>query len=736
MSEEDVKRFNAAKNCHICGESFSKNNPPVRDHDHLSPPGKNYRGAACNACNLNHQISFNVPVIAHGSMNYDIHILINAIANKIKGSTKIIPLNSERYVAVIKYLKDTSIRFTFTDSTKFLNSSLYNLSKLLRNDRKIILREHFKDNEEFELVTYKNFFPYDYVSGMEILNEAKLPSRDKFYNQLNDSHISKENYAHALKVFKQFKCKSLQQYALLYQKVDVLILADCFESFRSALLKTHGLDVAHYLTLPSFSFDCCLKHTKVELELLTDIDMMMFFERAVRGGLVQVSSRRAVANNPLVKNYNPDKEKNWIVYLDCNSLYPTVMVEPLPVSGFEFLDDISNFDVMKIPEKSDVGYLIECTVFYPPEIHDKQNDYSMLPIKMKPPNSKQEKLLATLLRKENYVLHYRNLQLAIKHGIILEKTHRVLKFKQTPWMAPYIDVNINLRKQATNDFDKNLYKYLMNSVFGKVLENTRKRSDIRLCTRWEGRYNVEGLISRPNFQRVVSFGDDLAAVQLSKLNIVMDRPIYAGCAILELSKVVMCKFIYEYLQPTFGKGLKIIYSDTDSIVADIKCENIYEHIRRDAEKYYDTSDLKPDNKHGIPLVNKKCLGKFKDEMKGEPVESFAGVRPKSYSIRVSGETEIKRAKGVKKGVIDRCITHDDYIECVERNVELHCTQNFIRSRLHKMYTVREKKLALSPHDNKRFLLKNSFDTLAYGHYKIAIIEKEEMERQENSMMCD
>lgn len=252
-------------------------------------------------------------------------------------------------------------------------------------------------------------------------------------------------------------------------------------------------------------------------------------------------------------------------------------------------------------------------------------------------------------------------------------------------------MNIELRKQSTNDFDKNLFKVLNNSLYGKTIEAVKNRRDIRLINRWDGRYNAENLISKPYFKRYVTFGDDLIAVEMNKLNILMDKPIYAGCIILEISKLIMNNFFYNYLQPTFGDKLELSYTDTDSFLIVVKGLNMYDYIKRDAEKFFDTSDL-PDNIHNILIVNKKCLGMFKDELKGKIIIGLAAVRAKLYSLKVQDQKDILRNKGVKKSVVERCLTHEDYVNCLENDVEKCVTQDCIRSHLHNVYTIREKKV--------------------------------------------
>ena len=165
------------------------------------------------------------------------------------------------------------------------------------------------------LICQKEEFPYDYIDSLEKLEEKQLPDKKHFYNKLSDTEVTEENYQRALKAFEHFKCKNLGEYADLYLKIDVLLLADIFENFRDALRATHSLDPAHFVSLSSYTWECCLKYTGVKLELLSDLDMVMFFERGIRGGMSQVSKRHAVANHKDVP-HDDSKPNSYLLYLD------------------------------------------------------------------------------------------------------------------------------------------------------------------------------------------------------------------------------------------------------------------------------------------------------------------------------------------------------------------------------------------------------------------------------------
>ena len=238
----------------------------------------------------------------------------------------------------------------FIDSFKFLQTSLANLVGNLQPDNFINTKEVFKDPNLLDLLTRKGVYPYDYVSSIEKLSETQLPPKEEFYSRLNDEDISDEDYQHAIRVWNKFNCKTIRDYHNLYLKSDVLLLSDVFENFRATCLKHYNLDPAHYYTSPGLAWDACLKETGQELQLLHDYDMLMLFERGIRGGISHISMRYAEANNKYMVNYDHDQPSNYIQYLDANNLYGWAMSQPLPTHDFKWLHDLTIDSVINILE--------------------------------------------------------------------------------------------------------------------------------------------------------------------------------------------------------------------------------------------------------------------------------------------------------------------------------------------------------------------------------------------------
>ena len=278
-------------------------------------------------------------------------------------------------------------------------------------------------------------------------------------------------------------------------------------------------------------------------------------------------------------------------------------------------------------------------------------------------------------------------------------------------------MNTKLRTIAINNFEKNFFKLGNNSIFGKSMEDIRKRVDVKLVN---DRVKAKMLAAMPNFKHLNIFCEELVAIHMKKTSLTMNKPTYLGMCILDLSKTIMYDFHYNYIKQKYGDKAKLLFTDTDSLMYEIETEDFYKDISGDVKDRFDTSDYPHSHPSGIPTgCNKKVLGMFKDEAAGKCIEEFVGLRSKLYSFKMFEGEESRKCKGVKKSVVKKSITHEDYKTCLFTGKQQLRKMNVIRSYDHEIYTEEVNKVALSADDDKRYILEDGIHTLAWGHYKIS-----------------
>ena len=728
FTPEEEEQFNQASDCWICGKKLNLEDR-VRDHCHFT--GR-YRGAAHNRCNLKYRKPNNISVFFHNLRGYDSHLFIKKL-NITEGYIECIPDNEENYISFSKTIKtgeyknkkgetkDKYFKIIFKDSLKFMASSLDALVNNLPEDAFKNLGKYFTP-EEVKLLKQKGFFPYDYMDDIEKLKDPKPPPQKAFYSKLTGKGINNHNYQHVLKVWKIWNMKTLKDYLELYNTTDVLLLADVFENFRDICLKNYGLDPVYYYTAPGLAWDAMLKMTGVNLELLSDVDMLLMVEKGIRGGISIISNRYGKANNKYMKDFNKKELSKFLMYLDANNLYGWAMSQKLPVHSFKWMsnkeiENIFNNQIVQVWEKTPC--ILEVDLEYPEDLHDLHNDYPLCPERVECDKG-VKKLIPNLRNKNNYVVHYKTLMQYLNLGMELKKIHRGIKFIESDFLKPYIDKNTNLRTQAKNNFEKDFFKLMNNSVFGKTMENIRNRVNVKLVDSGE---QFKKLAAKPNYESRKIFNENLVSVHMKKTSLTMNKPVYLGMSILDLSKTLMFDFHYKYIKPKYGKEAKLLFTDTDSLLYEIKTDDFYKDIAGDVRDRFDTSDYPEGHPSGIPTgINKKVLGMFKDEAAGKNIKEFVGLRAKLYSYKMEEGKENKKCKGIKKAVVEKSITHEDYKTCLKTGKEQLRRQNIIRSYEHVLYTEEVNKIALSAADDKRYLLKDSYDTLAWGHRKIKDME--------------
>ena len=667
LNEAELKSFRSIvsqiMNCHWCGEQLEEDDKEV---DFFNLTGQ-FLGAAHKKCKFQPKVPHFVPVVMHNLSKYGAHFLLNHLTNdemkeiSFVGNDKLAKLGFVR-----KFPNCFPLRFI--DSRRFMDVQIEDLENILEDSKKHKIKEEFRGKKEFDLMKKRTCFPFYYMDSFKKFSDGCLPFRNGFFDQIRREDVGDEEYERSLKIWETFKCRSMGDYFKVYLKSNVLLLEDVFESFRSLCLKKYHLDPGYYFTAAGFAWDAMLKFTKVKLELLEDETMIDFLKSNLRGGITHCSKRYAKANNVYCE-YDRRKESSFIVHLDVNNLGGWSMCQKLPFTGFRWLNQTEIRRIqkeIKNLDDNDFGYVFEVDLDYPRSLHKLHNDlpfcFQHLTIPPPPiaPHLTSYKAVLNFYNKKNYVLDYRNLQQCLQHGLILKKIHRVLKYRHCKWLEPYVSYNTKLRTQTTCNFEIKLYKFLNNAVYGKMTEKFSS-----------------------------------------------DRPIYAGFTVLELSKNFVYDFHYQKMLARYRNKINLLYIDTDGLIYEIQTSDFYRDVKQDPNflSWFDTSGV--DKRWGLPVINKKVLGKMKDEFGGKIIREFVGVGAKVYCVDVEGEV-------VKKVSMKKIVSIEDYKNCViyDEYVKKKCWTTEVVG--HEIYTSVGVKVLLSPGDKQRFVLSDKINTIAWG----------------------
>ena len=724
--DEDEIRFKTAENCHICKEPFESVRDKVKDHCHRT--GK-WLGAAHFHCNVERRVKKKLLCYMHNFSGYDSHFIMRHYMD-LEGREKRIQglaMNGQRFRTV------TLGKVEFVDSLHLLDASLSELINDLveENHPFPILKASgiYSTEEQRELlIRSKGVYPYEYITSYETLSEKQLPPREKFFSVLRDEGISQEDYEHAVKTFEAFQCRDLGDYTRLYCHLDTLQLAEIMLEFMSEVEKDFELCSTNYISLPQLSFDAMLKTTGVKLDYLPDQEMALLFENSIRGGVSYVNTRLI----------DTAKEGGIIEYYDANNLYGKAQMEYLPMGDYRWLSEkeleqFKDLDViMRKPKNATKGWAFEVDLHYPEELRKTKRHQNMplapehleifhcdlsqyskecLAATTGKKNNKRfhsSKLCGTFYDKKRYLVHYRNLQFYLKHGLKLEKIHRVVEFTQGDFSKPYIKFTAKKRAGAKSNFKKRMAKLYSNANFGKWLQNVRKYVDVKICTR---EAIVTKYVNSPRFIESRQIGEDLTAVFLKKKKVVMDRKYSIGFTILEVSKLIMYEYWYEIIVPRFGEeNVDILLSDTDSFVLHIR-NHTREQTKEKMSDVMDFSNL-PKSDSFFDASRAKVPGYLKSETPTSEIVECVALKSKCYALRSlpldssasSAEEEIeKKCKGITKSRVKK-LKIDSYRECVEKMSVIKTRIARLQSKNHNVQTITQNKVSLSSFCDKRYLL--------------------------------
>ena len=757
-NEEKEELLKSSNNCYLCNKDL-KEQEKIIDHNHLTGEIK---GISCSSCNrLESRDGKQLPIFFHNGSGYDFHFITEEL---LKHETeykkvKVLPKDTENYISIT--FGDQYFKLVFKDSLRFLQSSIDNLSKTLKDDQYVILKRELNNNELFEDLKYfdknersfKGVFPYDYFDSMDKLDLKEFPDKKEFYSVLYQKDISDKEYEHGKKIFDKY-CKNFKDYLMIYQKLDVLILSDVFENFRELCLKYYEIDPAYCYSAPGLSWNAGLKFTGIELDLITDKDMLDMFNEGIRGGFSGVLGKRYVeAKNKYtlrfkkllenkaskVNNHTLEKEEkidnpNFLLYEDANNLYGDGMSQKLPYKNFKWEKVDENKNIYNYLDQcnEDKGMVFKVDLEYgDDETRKKLMKYPPMPLSRKieeeeiSPYSrkflkennlklgKEKKLILDLNDKKEYIVHYEILKYYIHLGIKVTKIHSIISFNHKAWLKTYIDFNTEKRSMSNNNFEKDFFKLLNNSFYGKTMENISKHCLVELANNPK---DLKNLASRDNLMDIIDFNENFKAVKLKYKSMYFNKPTYLGMCILDYSKLVMYKFYYDVIEKKFPKN-EVLYSDTDSIILNIYTEDLYKELIEIID-HLDTSDY-PKDHHLFSLKNKKVIGKFKDELMGNIMIKFIGIKSKMYGyeyIYISSEDksfnpEIKFkcvAKGVNK-TSKKEFVMNDFNDCIFETKITHKPMFSLVHKEHKIFLTQLIKIGLSPNNEKIYIKDDGID---------------------------
>lgn len=733
-----------------------------------------YEGHAHDSCAKRVANDLKKPKITvwfHNGTGYDMKILLSHI-----GGTRFASQLNDSYV--LAKSSERISRFDIAgvqikDSMSHLPRSLSELVTRITSTEQaittncLVLKDevcrrysHVPDIDSlWKVLARKGEFPYSWLDSWEKLNHTGLPDRHAFDSDLGiGSKISDADYAFAVSVYESFHCTSFRDYLELYLLTDVCLLADVWRQYRIFMLDNYKLDPARFESLPALAFASALKTSNAELDLISDPDIALFFQRSIRGGISYAVHPHAIANNTCTREIagDPDTipraDDNWILYFDANTLYGGCMQEFLPYQDFQFMEEglctldtmHSILDTVRDRLDSPIGYMIEVDMEYSPDLHELFNDLPPAPDTCNVDVSflhkqqydaieamgsltlnsmgKFKKLVPSLLPKTRYICYGTTLALYVELGVTITKVHRIVSFVQAPFMRDFIHLNIRLRQEAQQRGDPlgvDLAKFSGNSAYGKTIQDVLRETHIKLVHSAESDTDkqkslIQKEILKNNWKRAVSMGMDIWVVEQSKRLVEMNKPIQVGAVILEISKYIMYRFWYKVLKPKFGTRLRLLYMDTDSFIMDIVSPDAYaelvdieresnggESVSVPGQGWFDWSSMSQirDNSRAEfgSNVNQLVPYKFKNELGSKHVITEGiFVRSKMYQLKMLDRSSGNtELKNVAKGVPRPCRKQLVFSNCVEKDGKSQdCVASMIRSKKMKVTTGVYKKKAL------------------------------------------
>ena len=647
----------------IQSENIIENKLKVIHHDHAFEK-RNITSYICRECNLQIKNDKSVPIYFFNGMKYDNSIILKSLCDIYKDeiTLKCIGNTCESFKMIDFKFKDMKYSFKLLDICNFVKGSLSSLSDNLSVKDKIVTKKHFPDN--FELLKTKVSFPYEWLTR-ENIYDKELPSIDEFYSSLKLGNISEEEYKKTLETYKKLKCKNIKEYLDIYMTLDVCLQTDTFNAFRNIIWDKFEIDCTKYITSCSLSLDLMLKYTKAKIELFKDITTFDYVNSSIIGGICIASQN--IANN--------DNGKCVISSCDIVSLYPSIMLQKLPIGSYKF---VSKFNRYRYGQNKIFSCLLNIEIYSTQKVLDNKT-LSQFPAllsktsivfdhlsefqrkNLKENYKSSDKIIGHHGYNKNSFVSFEMYEMLRSLGYKM-KIKRILEFRHDNFMKPYIDFLFEKKsyyKSIKNIGMSNTFKILANSLFGVMMTRVEKFREFKVVTTEK---QVDKQVKKPNCSCRNIVNENLSIIKLEKTSVIYSYPILIGSIILQNSKVYIYKYLYKIYPKVFGDDYKILYMDTDSI---------YSKLNMSHDKYLE-----------ILEKNKDLFGNNIGQIQPEPeilhnpIQEGVFLSSKSYSYICKSDipnnknkmkSNISHTKGIFDSYSKQFIDHNLFKETLLNN---------------------------------------------------------------------
>jgi len=722
MTDEDQDRFQRQRQCELCFRPFDDKYPAHRHHDH-SLPQNNYIGAYCSRCNLQCRDMRRYLITLAHNMSFDVSVILKEF-NKPEAEVSILSKSTTQLFRVkIADLQFQDTLSVMGDSLKKLAESHVAAGYDTRYAHEMV--SYLPQEVRESVCTQKQVLCYEYITNLECLKEMRLPPCEAFRDSLKQRDLSPEEYQHAQRIWEIASCRTLGDYVKLYCEIDVGLLADVYMKYRSSMQELYGLDVAHYVSLSSYAYDAFLKSTGVQLDPPYSPELYHLIKRNIRGGFVTCVRPFMRANHA-----GNGEAGTYVFYLDFNSLYASVMCSPLPVGDIKRLtpremDEFLKVGIMNHATDGDTGYWLHLdTRDIAEDVARATDEFPLCLTHMNitedvlSPHSqrllegegrklakKNRKLVASHRGLKDHLISLDLLQLLTSLGLEIQCIHGIYSYRQSQYLKPFIERNVNQRSQETCKIKSRIFKLMSNAVYGRsMLSEVRYGLQQKYVTRKD---TFLKCVASPSFKAVYPLGNQRVICMNRKKSIRIRQPNYLGFQILELAKKAMYSFWYKVIKANYGDRAKLAYEDTDSFIFSLEIHNsLNDELKHGAiANYLDTSNFP----HDHPCFNgerKGQLGLLKSETGARLIKEVVILKPKMYSVLMEDDSYMTRSKGIPS-CHQRVLTHQAFKDALNGDASRRVDCFNIRNVKGQICTTRVTKRTLSRFDDKRYYVEHS-----------------------------